>query len=265
MTIVFEYSIDSNYLEEKRILNSMLEDFKARTGFYKCHVIYVNSSMRQKGFSRANLLQIGIENLSNEDLIFICDVDVLFNANFLNLCRFNAVRNKRIFFPILYSFYNPKFSKQDQQTLLVAKREKEREIDQDQEEAQNEQKEEDEESARVKLIISKNSGYWRDTGFGMVCVYKDDFQSIGGFSRYQNNSQTGWGGEDLYLLRQAINSPKLDTFRAITPGLFHLYHPKTCDKSQLDSKRYLDCLKIKIQNEASYLDFGASHFNISIT
>jgi hypothetical protein len=170
-----------------------------------------------------------------------------------------------VFFPILYSFYSPKFSDQNEKTLLVERREDRSAIEQEQEEAENEQKEEDEEFAKVKLIIDKNSGYWRDTGFGMVCVYKDDFQSIGGFSSLQDLSQTGWGGEDLHLLRKAIKSSNHEIFSEITPGIFHSYHPKTCDQSQIGTKRYQDCLKIKILNEASHLDFGASYFNLSLS
>jgi hypothetical protein len=51
--------------------------------------------------------------------------------------------------------------------------------------------------------------------------------------------------------------------RSITPGLFHLYHAKECNKRELDKAKYKDCVAAKILNEASQKHFGLVYFNIT--
>lgn len=119
---------------------------------------------------------------------------------------------------------------------------------------------EDESSAKVNLIINKETGYWRSAGFGMACLHKSDFNSIKGFGDYIRVN--GWGGEDLYLYRKFLKT-NLEIFRSITPGLFHMYHSKQCDPSKLTNKQYKNCVYAKIQNEASQKNFGLYYFNLT--
>jgi hypothetical protein len=233
LTIVLGF-MDVN---SKKKLEQIVGDFKHRTNFSNLKLIFIQSET----FSRAKLLQIGADRLknlnTNNKLMFFCDVDIVFNQMFLDLCRTNAIRNKRVFFPILFSYYNPKFPEQFDPNLVA-------------------------ESLPVNLVINnRDVGFWRDTGFGMTCMYQEDFQSVGGFGEFFQN-QKGWGGEDLYLYRQFIKrSYKYDVFRSITPGLFHIYHPKHCDKALLDTLKFRNCLNMKILNEASQLKFGLTYLN----
>ncbi|CAF0924401.1 unnamed protein product [Brachionus calyciflorus] len=184
-------------------------------------------------FSRSALLNYGTQSRNSNDLLFFCDLDIVFNQNFLEMCRHNTIRTKRVFFPILYSYYNPRILEMFQNEKL------------------NENK--------SGLIIDKYSGYFRDTGFGMVCLYKQDYDLVGGFKGWESKE---WGGEDLYLYRKFLKS-KMKIFRSITPGLFHLYHPKICNPKILDKVQYKNCLNVKIMNEASYESFGNFFFNFT--
>lgn len=256
LTIIFGYSKSSqDGLNEKKYLENILNDFRQRTSFTNINLIYVEMA---GSFSRAKLIQIGVESCCdndqfdstplNENLMFFCDVDVLFNKNFLDLCRYNTARNKRVYFPILYSFYNPNMAKvlYNNESSRGANKLDDSDVDI--------------EEAKVNLIINKESGYWRDSGFGMTCLYKDDFNRVGGFDDFVNKN--GWGGEDLHLYRKLIKT-NLEVVRSITPGLFHLYHPKECDKNKLDKAKYKDCISAKISNEASQKHFGLFYFNIT--
>lgn len=101
LIIVYSYTDQ----EDKRYLEEYLDDFKKRTYFQNVKLITIQESKEE--FSRAKLLKLGIDNCCSrysntdeytDDLVFFCDVDVLFNRNFLEICRTNAVRNKRVFF-----------------------------------------------------------------------------------------------------------------------------------------------------------------------
>jgi hypothetical protein len=92
----------------------------------------------------------------------------------------------------------------------------------------------------VSLIINKETGFWRDTGFGMVCLYREDFKTIGGFGD-EFTSQDHWGGEDLHLYRKFLKT-KMDVFRAVAPGLFHLYHEKICIRNKMNAVQFKNCI-----------------------
>lgn len=213
------------------IFEHTVNKFVQRTNFKNVNILRTDMN----AFSRAKLLSIGIDSCCSndvQDLIFLCDVDIMYNQNFLDLCRNNAVKNKRVFFPILFSFYNP----------LIANNHTE-----------------NKEETKHNFIISKESGYFRDSGFGMACMHKTDFNKIGGFNDWNSNE---WGGEDLFLYRKFLKS-NTEIFRSITPGLFHMYHPKECDKMLLNKIQYKDCLSVKVANEASQKTLGFLYFNIT--
>ena len=76
-----------------------------------------------------------------------------------------------------------------------------------------------------KIINStKHRGFWRDTGFGMLCIKAKDFQNLNGFPEYE-----AWGGEDGALSKK-VKKGKLQMVRKRDPGLLHLYHSKNCSE-----------------------------------
>lgn len=193
---------------------------------FKIKKIFIESSVK----SRGKALQIGVEN--NDGLLFFCDVDVIINQEFLHFCRVNSEKGRKVYYPILYSFYNPQ---------IVTKFDKESKLMQE------------------NLLIKKDTGFWRDIGFGMTCQYKEDFVRVNGFNEFiQSNT---WGDEDLALYRKHIRIGTLEIMRAITPGIFHLYHEKKCIFDGKNIVTYTHCLESKVLNEASQKHLGFLHFN----
>ncbi|MGH0121009.1 UNVERIFIED_CONTAM: hypothetical protein FKN15_068705 [Acipenser sinensis] len=183
-------------------------------------------------FSRGRGLDIGARAWKKGDvLMFFCDVDIYFTAEFLNTCRLNARPNKRVFYPVVFSLYNP--------AIVYGNLEIAPPMEQ-------------------QLAHKKDAGFWRDFGFGMTCQYRTDFLNIGGFDL----EVKGWGVEDVHLYRKYLHSD-LIAVRTPVAGLFHLWHEKQC-ADELTPEQYRMCIRSKAMNEASHSHLGMLVFREEI-
>ncbi|XP_061657778.1 chondroitin sulfate synthase 3-like [Syngnathoides biaculeatus] len=171
-------------------------------------------------FSRGFALELGSSLSDNDTLLFFCDVDLIFNADALQRCRDNTVQGRQIYFPIIFSQYNPK--------IVYA------------EKAPREN----------NFVLTKKSGFWRTYGFGIACVVKSDLLKAGGF----DTSILGWGLEDVDLFTKVLNSD-LQVLRSQEPGIIHIYHPVHCSLS-LDPKQLKMCLGSKASTYASTMQLA---------
>ncbi|KAL7828458.1 hypothetical protein SRHO_G00320920 [Serrasalmus rhombeus] len=182
-------------------------------------------------FSRGRGLDMGARAWKKSNvLLFFCDVDVHFTAEFLYSCRMNAQPGKRVFYPILFNQYNPEVIYGEHNIPPVDK----------------------------QLVISKSTGFWHDFSFGMTCQYRSDFVNIGGFE----SSIRSWGKEDLHLYRKYLHS-NLMVVRAPSRGLFHMWHEKVCAED-LPTESFKMCMQSKAMTEASHSQIGELLFHQEI-
>ncbi|XP_040273837.1 chondroitin sulfate N-acetylgalactosaminyltransferase 1 [Bufo bufo] len=213
--------------QQAQEVKAILENTSKAANFKNFTFIQLNEE-----FSRGKGLDVGARAWKgNNVLLFFCDVDIYFNAEFLNTCRINTQPGKRVFYPVLFSQYNP--------SIIYGHHDAIPPIDQ-------------------QLVIKKDTGFWRDFGFGMTCQYRSDFINIGGFDL----DIKGWGGEDVHLYRKYLHS-NLIVIRTTVRGLFHLWHEKRC-VDELTPEQYKMCMQSKAMNEASHGQLGMLVFRHEI-
>lgn len=175
-----------------------------------------------ENFSRGRGLMKGAEyvrsTLSAHRVMFFCDVDIRFTMSFLQRCYRNIEKNKRVYYPIVFSLYNP--------ALAINRK------------------------PDSSVYIKKESGFWRDFGYGMACMYVDDFFNAGGFDL----SIKGWGGEDVDLYEKLVKSD-IEMMRSVDEGIYHIFHLKECNPA-LSPEQYQSCMNSKISTSGSQKQLG---------
>ncbi|NP_787052.3 chondroitin sulfate synthase 3 [Homo sapiens] len=171
-------------------------------------------------FSRGLGLEMASAQFDNDTLLLFCDVDLIFREDFLQRCRDNTIQGQQVYYPIIFSQYDPKVTNGGNPPT------------------------------DDYFIFSKKTGFWRDYGYGITCIYKSDLLGAGGF----DTSIQGWGLEDVDLYNKVILSG-LRPFRSQEVGVVHIFHPVHCDPN-LDPKQYKMCLGSKASTFASTMQLA---------
>jgi len=116
-----------------------------------------------------------VKQFANENEVFFCDVDLIFSPDILLHIRRNTVRGKQVYYPVFFSQYNP-------QAFRNNKRQD-----------------------KVQFRFDEHDGFWRSFSYGVVSMYKCDYDKTGGFDL----SIKGWGLEDLLLVSRIGGIVKL--------------------------------------------------------
>uniref|UniRef100_A0A671PNN9 Hexosyltransferase n=1 Tax=Sinocyclocheilus anshuiensis TaxID=1608454 RepID=A0A671PNN9_9TELE len=183
-----------------------------------------------EAFSRRRGLDVGARAWKRSNvLLFLCDVNIRFSAEFLNSCRMNTEPGQKVFYPVMFSLYNPE--------VIYGQHIP---------------------SAEDQLVIRKDFGFWKDFDFGTTCQYRSDFINTGGF----DVSVKGGATEDVHLYRKFLHS-SLMVVRAPSRGLFHVWHPTVCH-AHLSSETFKLCLQDKALNQASHSQLGQIIFHQQI-
>ncbi|XP_051920211.1 chondroitin sulfate synthase 1 isoform X1 [Hippocampus zosterae] len=186
------------------------------------HIKYPRAELEVKAvagpFSRALALEAGTARFPDASLLFYCDVDLLFTADFLQRCRANAAAGRSAYFPVVFSQYDPRVASGAGADLFA---------------------------------LSAGAGLWRNFGFGVVCAHKGDLARAGGL----DTSIRGWGLEDVDLFDKFLRSGGAAPFRGRDPGVVHAHHPVACDP-ELRPRQYKMCLGSRASSRGSVLQLA---------
>ena len=169
-------------------------------------------------FSRARALEFGVHRYGNDSLLFFADVDLIFETEFYHRCQAGAVLGKRVYFPLMFSQFNPQIVYYNRSAP----------------------------PGRItpnftppgrNRIFTRRAGVWRKYSYGPVCVFAKDVIAVGGL----NTTIRGWGLEDLNFYERCLRH-NLDVLRAPDLGLVHVYHAQTsCLDPRMNSEQAKMC------------------------
>ena len=171
-------------------------------------------------FSRGRALHLGMSTLAPEDLAFHCDVDMTILNPFLHRCRKNTIRGKRVYYPEFFKLYNLDY------VYINRPRPK-------------------------KTPLKRQHGHWASYSFGMLCIYKSDYDEVGGM----DTSIIGWGEEDVKFYEMVLKKKTLEVFRVPDPGLTHRWHEKHCAPSLSEEQRK-HCISSRGENLADRIQLA---------
>ena len=185
------------------------------------------SVVRGEGeFTRGRALDQGLYHLANDQLAFLCDIDMIIDASFWDHCRLNAVRGSRVYYPVFFSLYNMDYVYHNK-------------------------------AKPSSFWLSREHGHWVWYSYGMVCIYKSDYIASGGF----DTTIVGWGGEDTDFFKRVLKA-KLEVIKAPDASLIHRWHPKDCSLS-LTPQQYHDCLGSKAEALAGKKELAEYIFHLN--
>ncbi|XP_076465288.1 chondroitin sulfate synthase 1-like [Babylonia areolata] len=195
----------------------LLQRYQRRYGASRIEIVHA-----QGAFSRGRGLELGAQRCGSDALLFFVDVDILWTVSALTRIRLNTKLGQQVYFPIVFSQYDPGPVCKEQGHHCHC-------------------------SQSQGCIINPkdfqpSAGYWRQFGFGIATMYRADMLMVGGFDL----SIEGWGKEDVDLYTKFLES-NITVFRAVDPGMNHIFHEIVCDPS-LEPAQLVMCINSKAQS-----------------
>lgn len=116
---------------------------------YSNAVVNVDLIHTDQPFSRARALDLGMQRVTMNELLFFIDVDMIWNAETLQRVRLNTGLQKSVYLPVVFSDFDP--------SVMGALGKK---------------------ALDKSFNAAERDGYWRLFGFGIVSAYKADILQV---------------------------------------------------------------------------------------
>ena len=176
-------------------------------------------------FSRSRALNAAIDQCADGDVAAVIDVDMVVTVDFFLNCKAFARDGHTMYFPITFSRYNPRRIADHAAVMNFS-------------------------SGKVDKLerpdtIDRDTGLWRDFGFGMASFVVSDARAVGLYDA----SNTAWGNEDIDFYKRSIAAGYMG-WRLYDPGAVHAFHPKQC-RDLVGTDRFTMCVGSKVRMEGT--------------
>ncbi len=162
----------------------------------------------RRPYSRKESIELASLEYPTYELLFLADIHIDFSTQFLERCRMNAHEGQQVYFPAVFSLYHPAdYYKQRVRNPYA-----------------------------TRFKLSEQLGSWMHESFHLTCVYNYDLIEVLQLGKSLKESE--WN-----LLSLFIEYKKLTIFRAMEPGLLHLWQDG-CKEEQLGENEKILCHKI---------------------
>ena len=142
----------------------------------------------RRPYSRKETIELASKEYPTYELLFLADIHIDFTFHFLERCRMNAMDSQQVYFPTVFSPYNPGDFYKERLLHPFA----------------------------IKFSIGAKQGTWMQESHHLTCLYNSDLLSLIESGRDLRESE--WS-----LLELVVKQGRLRVFRAVEPGLVHLW------------------------------------------
>lgn len=171
----------------------------------------------RRSFSRKETIEIASKEYPTYELLFLADIHIDFSMQFIERCRMNAIENQQVYFPIIFSPYDPAEFHKSRILYPYA----------------------------TKFKISEKVGAWMPESFHLVCVYNYDLVKVINVDQKkeeekEEKDENGWN-----LLNRFMKVSELKVFRSVEPGLVHLWQDG-CKEEELGAREKTLCERLNM-------------------
>lgn len=163
----------------------------------------------RRPYSRKESIELASREYPTYELLFLADIHVDFSLQFLERCRMNALENHQVYFPAVFSPYDPAEFYKSRIRFPYA----------------------------TKFQISEEKGSWMHESFHLACTYNYDLVKV--LELGEDLKESNWN-----LLNLFIQYGKVTVFRSVEPGLVHLWQDG-CKEEELGVREKNLCQKLQ--------------------
>lgn len=163
-----------------------------------------------KSYSRMDMLQVASKENPSYELLFLADIHIDFSLQFLARCRMNAIENKQVYFPIVFSPYKPSEFLQEKILYPFA----------------------------ARFQLNGNRGAWMQKGFHTACLYNHDLVKV------LDHGEERVEDQHLSLLEKFEKIENMRIFHAVEPGLIHMWQDG-CKEVEAESEEGKLCSRLE--------------------
>ena len=155
-------------------------------------------------FSRKESIELASREYHSFELIFLADIHIDFSLQFLEKCTLNSIENQQAYFPSVFNPHNPAAFYYKYKVMHPY---------------------------AIRFQLDREPGYWMTEIYHLACLHNYDLMAVLELGRKLKEKE--WS-----LIRLVVHFKRLGVFRAVEPGLVHLWQMDAARRTWEAGKKY---------------------------